>query len=156
MAKREAASLNRLLHLIGLKLRFDRLGIWSKKIQGLSLMDLHILQLASDRKDLILMDIRKALDIPHSTLTSAINRLEKRGLLRRAITQRDRRSYRLELTKKGKQVQTEHHRVDIMLADKLLEALDTDKEREQLIRLLTKISQGLNSLTMRTLNKEFR
>ena len=130
--------------MIGLKLRFDRLGIWSKKIEGLSLMDLHILQLASDQHDLILMDIRKVLDIPHSTLTSAINRLEKRGFLRRVITQRDRRSYSLELTKKGMQVQAEHHRVDIMLADKLLKALDTNKEREQLIRLLAKISKKLS------------
>lgn len=144
MAKQEAASLNSLLHIIGLKLRFDRLGIWSKKIEGLSLMDLHILQLASDQQDLILMDIRKVLDIPHSTLTSAINRLEKRGFLKRVITQRDRRSYSLKLTKKGERVQTEHHRVDIMLADKLLEALDTNKEREQLIRLLGKISNKLD------------
>jgi DNA-binding MarR family transcriptional regulator len=89
------------------------------------------------------MDIRKALDIPHSTLTSAINRLEKRGFLKRVITQQDRRSYSLRLTKKGEQVQTEHHRVDIMLADKLLEALDTNKERVQLIRLLAKISNKL-------------
>lgn len=132
-----------LLHLVLSALRIDRLGVWSKRLAGITLLDLHILKLAAERPATILIEVRKELGIPHSTLTSAIDRLERRGLLRREISRRDRRSYALTLTREGRRVQAEHDRVDHLLAGKILEALDTEKERRQLIRLLSKISQRL-------------
>ncbi len=134
-----------LLHLVLSGLRIDRLGVWSKRLEGITPLELHILKLAAERADTILIEVRKELGIPHSTLTSAIDRLERRGLLRRAISHRDRRSYALELTREGRRVQAEHDRIDHLLAGKILEALDTEKERRQLIRLLSKISERLTT-----------
>ena len=77
-------------------------------------------------------------------MTSAVDRLEKRHLLRRTISQRDRRSYGLELTEKGWRIRKEHGRIDQIVAETVLEALSDDQERETLTRLLAKINERLS------------
>lgn len=133
-----------LIHQIRFGLRIDRLGTWSKALDGIRLLDLHILKLAAEQPDIILKEIRQSLAIPHSTLTSAVDRLEKRHLLRRTISQRDRRSYGLELTEKGWRIRKEHGRIDQIVAETVLEALSDDQERETLTRLLAKINERLS------------
>ena len=64
------------IHHARYALRVDRLGIWSKDLSEISLLDLHILELAAENSETTLKEIRRELGIPHSTLTSAINRLE--------------------------------------------------------------------------------
>lgn len=133
-----------LLHQITWSIRLDQLGDWSKKLRGMAQLDLHILKLIAEQPDIILKDIRDELHIPNSTLTSAINRLEERGLLNRVISRRDRRSYGLELTKKGWGIKAEHDRVDQTIAQKVVDTLDDDDEVESLIALLGKIAQGFD------------
>ena len=135
---------NDLLHQMLFGLRLDRPGTWSSKLEGILPVDLHTVKLVSERPNIILKEIRDELKVPHSTLTSIINRLEKHGVLRRVISSRDRRSYGLELTPKGKQLQEEHDRVDRMIATKLLGTLDNERERETLIKLLSKVGQRLD------------
>lgn len=141
-AQIEAA--NRLLHHIMFALRFDRLEQLSSKLAGLQPVELHILQLVSDRPDLILKEIREILNMPNSTLTSILDRLEQRGLLRRQISPRDRRSFRLELTQKGQAIQAEHDRVDRLVAARVLSAFEDNAEREQALRLLAKLVEKLD------------
>ena len=140
----QAQQLSDLVHEALFALRIDRLGTWSKRLEGITPLEVHILKLVAERPDAILIEIRKLLGIPHSTLTSAIDRLERRSLLRRAMCDRDRRSYALELTREGRAVQAEHDRIDRMLAGRFLEALDSDKERTQFVCLLSKASRGLH------------
>ena len=45
-------------------------------------------------------------------LTSMIDRLEKKNLIKRAISTKDRRSYKLELTEEGRKTQVEHDKFD--------------------------------------------
>lgn len=132
-----------LIHQIRFGLRIDRLGTWSKALDGIRLLDLHILKLAAEQPDIILKEIRQSLAIPHSTLTSAIDRLEKRGLLQRTICQRDRRSYGLDLSQEGWQIRAEHDRIDQKIAEMVLDSLSDDQERETLIQLLAKINERL-------------
>ena len=136
-------SLNRAMHDLFFALRVDRLGSLSAVLKGIPPMDLHILKMVQERADLLLGQIRAELRLPQSTLTSAVNRLEKRGLVRRVISPRDRRSYGLALTPKGRKIQAEHDRVDLLLARSMLEALDDDAERRTLIALMEKIGQRL-------------
>lgn len=135
----QLAAVDPLLHQLFWKLRIDRMDSWSARFAGMNMRDLHILKLVGNNPDVILKDIRQELDMPHSTLTSAINRLEEGGLLRRIISQRDRRSYGLELTAKGRAVKEEHDRVDRLMAQMTLDALDSDAERQALIDLLAKV-----------------
>ena len=134
-------AISTLLHQITWNIRLDQLGTWSPRLQGMIQLDLHILKLIAERPNIILKDIADELQIPSSTLTSAINRLEKRGLLNRVISPRDRRSYGLKLTPKGKDIKAEHDRVDYMIAQKVRDGLTGDDEAQTLIALLDKICQ---------------
>ena len=128
------------LHVLVLKLRVDRLDTWSEKLKGLTPLQLHILKLAQERPNLLLGEIRQAFQIPQSTLTSAVDRLEFRGLVRRVINHRDLRSFGLELTEEGALIQQEHDRIDRLLAEKLLQCLDSEEKRQQCCRIMAEIA----------------
>lgn len=127
------------LHDMVWRIRLDQLGAWSESLKGIAQLDLHILKLIAERPNIILKEICQELRIPNSTLTSAINRLEKRGLLRRLISQRDRRSYELELTDKGLEIKQEHDRIDRMITLRALAALADSTEAQIMIDLLNKV-----------------
>ncbi len=124
------------------KMRSDRLETWSEKLEGISKMELHILLLVQARPDIVLGEIREELEVPNSTLTSVVDRMEKQGLARRIISPRDRRSYGLEILEKGREVRKEHDRILIMLATKMLAVLDKN-ERKTFVRLLSKVADGM-------------
>ncbi len=134
-----------LLHQIRFNLRVDRMGTWSKDLEGIKLIDLHILKLTADTPRIILGEIRQTLGIPNSTMTSAINRLENLGLLKRTISQRDKRSFGLELTNQGRKIRAEHDRVDMMIGSMVLDALDDEEEKKTLVKMLEKIFEKINS-----------
>lgn len=133
---------DRLLQATLESLRIDRPETWSRRLAGFLVLDLHVLALVAAQPDSILREIRDRLEIPNSTLTSVVDRLEKRGLLRRVISPRDRRSYGLALTPAGRKVQTEHDRVHRRIAAQVLDALD-EAEQQRLIDLLAKVQSTL-------------
>ena len=114
-------------------------------IQGLSTNELAIIRIISEKEEVIIKDILEVLNIPKSTLTSIIDRLEKRNLIIRAISKRDRRSYKLELTEKGKIVQDEHIKFEEEVYGKIMVSLDTYEEREDLLKLIRKIIENISS-----------
>jgi DNA-binding MarR family transcriptional regulator len=134
-----------LVHTILLRLGFTRLDLWSDKLEGLSFIDLHLMKIVEREPTLVLGEIRDILNLPNSTMTSTVNRLEEKGLLRRVISQRDRRSYQLELTEEGWKIQREHDRIDSAIATLILQTMDTDEERALLIQLLSKAAEKLGS-----------
>jgi DNA-binding MarR family transcriptional regulator len=127
-----------------IQLRMDRLESWSPLLGGILPMDLHILECVSDEPEIILKEVRERLEIPNSTLTSAVDRLERRNLLRRKISSRDRRSYGLELTEQGELLQQEHERVHRQVAATILNLLSPD-EQQSLSHLLEKVLAGLQA-----------
>ena len=109
------------------------------RLKGLTVLEMTILLAVHKNPDIIMKDIIQITNMPNSTLTSVIDRLEKRGLLRRSISARDRRSYGLELTDEGKLINAEHFRYEEMFFMKILQALDNDEEREIFLKLFKKI-----------------
>jgi DNA-binding MarR family transcriptional regulator len=136
---REVEHLNDAFHVLLLRLNIARLDLWSDKLAGISYLDLHAMSFAESQPDHTLAEMREHLQVPQSTLTSLIDRLEKRGLVRRSIHPTDRRSYLIELTDKGVEVQQEHHRVERLLMRKILDALPSAGERTQFVELFRKI-----------------
>lgn len=134
---------NHLFHQLIDHMHIFRLDKWSDQLKNVTMLELRVFRMVKTHPDMLIGEIRDVLDIPYSTLTSVINRMEKRGFIRRVISLQDRRSFTLELTEAGNDVQREHERVDLMLAEKALEALDSDDEKEALVRLFTKITQRL-------------
>ena len=139
----QVKAFNDLLHVVQFKLRFDRLYASSELLKDIAPIDLRILRLISANQDIILREVREELEIPQSTLTSAIDRLEKKGLIERFISQRDRRSFVLKLTDEGRRVQDEHDRIDEMVIRRLLEIFETDEERQVFVQGLEKIARRL-------------
>lgn len=109
------------------------------RISSLTTTEIGIISIVSKNPEVILREICTALDIPKSTLTNAIDRLEKRNYINRIISKRDRRSYGLELTEEGHLAQKEHVGFENMVYGRILNALDTEEEKQELFKLLRKI-----------------
>ncbi len=120
--------------------------LWKNKLDGASTIEISILSIVERKSDVILKEIVEILGIPSSTLTSAIDRLEKRDLLRRVISQKDRRSFGLELTEEGRIAQQEHRESEKVLWKKVLGAYETSSERMELIRLLQILADNMNGI----------
>ncbi|MEY8001387.1 MarR family winged helix-turn-helix transcriptional regulator [Clostridium sp. Mt-5] len=115
------------------------------RIQGLSTTEIGVLRIISEKEDVIIKDIVEILKIPKSTLTSIINRLEKRNLINRTISNRDKRSYRLILTEQGILMQKEHIEFEKTVYDRIMRCLDTWDEREELLKLIKKIVHNISN-----------
>ncbi|MFR1710195.1 MAG: MarR family winged helix-turn-helix transcriptional regulator [Clostridium sp.] len=113
------------------------------KIDKLTTMEIGIIRIVYEREDIILKEICTMLDIPKSTLTSAIDRLEKLNYVNRTISKRDRRSYGLQLTDEGQAVKDEHLAFEKKLYGYILSALDTKDEREEFLKLFKKIVENI-------------
>ncbi|NOW05106.1 MarR family winged helix-turn-helix transcriptional regulator [Clostridium beijerinckii] len=115
------------------------------RIKGLSDNEISIIRIISEKEEVIIRDILEILNIPKSTLTNMIDRLEKRNLIRRSISKRDRRSYKLELTEEGKKAQEEHIKFEEEVYGKIMISLDTYEERENLLNIMRKIVYNISS-----------
>jgi DNA-binding MarR family transcriptional regulator len=135
--------LNAALHALMLRLNVARLDLWSDKLAGIGYLDLHAMSFVEEKPDHTLAEMREHLQVPQSTLTSIINRLEKRELVRRDIHPTDKRSFLIRLTAKGEELQREHHRVESAIVRKILEALPSRQDRAQFVALFRKIASNL-------------
>jgi len=124
-------------------LKADRPAAWSPAFEGIAPLDLHVLAFVEARPEVILKEVRDYLDVPNSTLTGVIDRLEKRGLVERTISRRDRRSYGLRLTAKGRALRKEQQRVREAGAARMLQALDSEEERAAFTAMVDKIGDRL-------------
>ncbi|MBE6091049.1 MAG: MarR family transcriptional regulator [Clostridium beijerinckii] len=115
------------------------------RIKGLSDNEISIIRIIFEKEEVIIRDILEILNIPKSTLTNMIDRLEKRNLIRRSISKRDRRSYKLELTEEGKKAQEEHIKFEEEIYGKVMISLDTYEERENLLNIMRKIVYNISS-----------
>lgn len=113
------------------------------RVEKLSSMEIKIIEIVYSKEDVIFKEICSILDIPKSTLTSAIDRLERLNYVTRVISKRDRRSYGLILTDEGYEVQSEYLAFEKKLSGYILSGLDTDEEKEMLLELLRKIANNI-------------
>ncbi len=102
-------------------------------------VEIQLLSMVGNKKDMLLREFLAIAKIPKSTLTSIINRLEQKEYLRRVINPRDRRSFGLELTKKGQRLFALYGAYQGEMGAKILRGLDAE-ERLLLLHLLRKIS----------------
>ena len=126
-------------------LRLDQKKDFEKKYPNFSELttnEISVIHIVSENPDIILKSICQILDLPKSTLTNTINRLEEKEYLFRTITKKDLRSYGLSLTEKGIQAQKEHLEYESQAFGKVLGTLETE-ERTELLSLIKKIVKNL-------------
>ncbi len=112
--------------------------ICTEQLKGCTIIDLNILKLIYANPNIKIKEIVKSLKVPNSTLTNAINRLSKRGLLQRKLSNNDLRSFDLELTPIGTISVEEHIREENKLFANLLQDLN-EEEAVEFVRLFKKI-----------------
>jgi DNA-binding MarR family transcriptional regulator len=124
-------------------LQSNKLNICTKKLEGTTVLEVNILKIVEKNPDIILREISALLTIPSSTLTSAVNRLERRQLLKRIISERDLRSFGLALTEEGKQAIDEHYKEEQILINSMLQVFEDSKERNNFITLFKKLVDNI-------------
>ena len=87
--------------------------------------------------------------VPVSTMTGLVDRMEKKGLVRRVPGRRDRRSIELEATPAGALALREHARGIEAIARGMLEALP-EREQRALIAILRTVAGRLDAAQRRT------
>lgn len=145
ITQEEMGQLDRVWHDLILVMQKANTSFLHGGLEGLSTVEISVLSIVSRKPDVILREILGVLEIPASTLTSAVDRLEKRGLLRRVISARDRRSYGLELTEDGMRAQEEHKREEEAVLRCVLGAY-TREERSELVRLLKILAGSISGM----------
>lgn len=143
MPSEDVREINELMHKLVIGLQLDILEAYSGIFKNYTLSDFRILRYVLENKDCSLKNIREYIKMPSSTLTSAINRFEKRGLLKRKINPEDYRSFRLELTDKGKQILVEHEKHDVYTAEIIIKALGSKEKSNMFIELLREITSKI-------------
>ncbi|WP_368489382.1 MarR family winged helix-turn-helix transcriptional regulator [Clostridium sp. BJN0013] len=129
--------LNDLWHIVGMRMKAEMNSGKYPAILGVSMVELSILQVVENRPNCMLKEISSQLELPKSTLTSAINRLESKGLVKRNLCKEDKRAYNLELTEVGLQAQHEHRNIEYAIFEDMLQKLDME-EKNIFIRMLSK------------------
>ena len=119
-------------------------SLWGDDLKDATTIEISILNMIDNKSDVLLKEIKEKLQIPGSTLTSAIDRLEKKGLITRTISERDRRSYGLQLTDRGEKAQKIHIKAENELFEQILGSLDSNAECFAFLNSLKKIKKRLN------------
>ncbi|MFA8342609.1 MAG: MarR family winged helix-turn-helix transcriptional regulator [Rhodothermaceae bacterium] len=137
---------NTAFHEILFAMMFRRQDNGADDIQKFTFAEMHLMGLAYYNPDMILKEIRDYLNIPQTTLSSIVAKLEKNGYLKRVINPRDMRSFSLELTEKGKSRLEMHQKSDYEQVKSALLPL-SEEERESFKKILGKIMHfvGTNS-----------
>ncbi|APC40846.1 MarR family winged helix-turn-helix transcriptional regulator [Clostridium estertheticum] len=143
--KRQVDELNKLWHFMIVSSNYKDIESKFLRIQGLRTNELTILRIISEKENVIIKDILEVLNVPKSTLTSMIDRLEKRNLIIRTLSNKDRRSYKLELTTEGKMAQEEHSKFEEEVYGKIMLSLDTYEDRENLLKLIRKMAYNISN-----------
>jgi DNA-binding MarR family transcriptional regulator len=86
--------------------------------------------------------------VPVSTMTGLVDRMEKKGLVRRVRGRRDRRAIELEATPAGALALREHARGMEAIARGMLETLG-DRDQQALIAILRRVHEGFASADRR-------
>lgn len=103
--------------------------------------DVGLLSMLAEAGDWTVCGLAQTLDAPDSTVSSALDRLEKRGLAARRRRTSDRRVMRVELTPAGLAL-AQRLRTGQMETSRSMLARLTAEDRAQLVRLMAAVAQG--------------
>jgi MarR family 2-MHQ and catechol resistance regulon transcriptional repressor len=97
---------------------------------GLCLTDFAAMEALLHKGPLTISEIQEKVLLASGSMTAAIDRLEKRGLVVRKSTSSDRRARVVELTQEGKRVATEYFKKHARDLEALMSALSAEEKRQ--------------------------
>lgn len=92
---------------------YDKFSSWEHSVlrgKDLSPAQVHTIEVIGHQQDMRMKELAERLGITTGTLTVAVDKLEKKGLVLRKPHKQDRRSWFVVLTEKGREVFEQHHR----------------------------------------------
>ena len=111
-------------------------------IKTLSDNEVYILRMIRNRQQIIIGDISTALNLPKSTVTGLIARLEKKELIKRDLNPNDLRTYRLLLSEKGTEALHKYRQYEQAFFSLLLKPLNEEESRAFYEILKSIVSRG--------------
>lgn len=102
-------------------------------------LDQKIMNVIFENPNITIYTLTEILNKSKSTITSALNRLENKNLVKRKQSQEDKRMFNIILTDDGISLQKAHHSFEHILFTKILSAFEDNKETEVFLSLLEKI-----------------
>ena len=121
---------------------YEKFSSWEHgvvKESGLSLSQMHTLEILGADGDLRMTELAAKMGITTGSLTMLVDRLERGGFVVRKPHETDRRSIRVSLTAEGRRLFAEHHKLHEQLTQKILCAL-APEEAGQFAAMLHKIT----------------
>jgi MarR family 2-MHQ and catechol resistance regulon transcriptional repressor len=113
----------------------------SHEAAEIGLSEFMILEALLSKGPLLVNDIGRRINLTSGAITTAIDRLEERGLVRRSADDRDRRARIVSLTPSGRALITRTFAAHKARMDAAADTL-TRNERQTLINLLKKLGRG--------------
>lgn len=122
----------------------NELNVCDGRLAGTNLLDVNVLRVVQGQDGIRVKEIIQKLKVSNSTISSAIKRLEAKGLVERKISEEDLRSFCIVLTKEGKLAMEEHFEKEKGITGYLLQGLKTEEDRETFLNLLDQIVSHVN------------
>ncbi|WP_294353163.1 MarR family transcriptional regulator [uncultured Clostridium sp.] len=137
---KESKLLNeQLVKLFNDVLQIEEDTIKSGALADLSITELHTIETIGMYNERTMSDVAHDLEITVGSLTTAINKLIKKGYVERKRIEEDRRVVLIKLTKKGKLAYRVHEKFHHEMIDEVIEEL-TEEEEGILISSLEKLN----------------
>ncbi|WDP92724.1 MAG: MarR family transcriptional regulator [Desulfobacter sp.] len=124
---------------------YEKLSSWEEAVvrdSGLTTAQAHTIEMVGHSGPIKMKDLAEKIGVTTGTLTVAVDRLEKKNLLKRKPHETDRRSFIIELTPEGEKAFEEHHNFHIQMTQELVSGLspeDQDHFSRIIKTMLTKI-----------------
>lgn len=134
-------------------LRIEEHALKNRFTEGLSISELHTICAVGMYEKNPMNVVANRLDVTLATLTVAINKLEKKGYVKRERSETDRRQVLVALTTNGKKAYRAHGLFHKRLINNALEGL-TAEEETVLARALTKVKLFFEE-EYEAMNKEY-
>ena len=109
---------------------YEKFSSWEHgvvKESGLSLPQMHTLEILGADGDLRMTELAAKMGITTGSLTVLVDRLERGGFVARKPHETDRRSIRVGLTPEGERLFAEHHKLHAQLTQEILCALSPEE-----------------------------
>ncbi len=103
--------------------------------------DFLILEMLLHKGPQLVNEVGRRIDLTSGSMTTAVDRLEERGLVARIPDEHDKRAKRVTLTREGRALITKAFAAHKKRIDRTADAL-SKPERAQLIALLKKLGRG--------------
>ncbi|MGG5461691.1 MarR family transcriptional regulator [Clostridium sp. B9] len=131
---------NILVKLFNNILRIEEFALKSAPFNDLSITEMHTIEAIGVSKSRTMSEVAMDLNITVGTLTTAINKLIKKGYVTRKRIEEDRRVVMIELTERGTLAYKVHETFHAEMIDHVLEELGVEEE-EVLINSLEKLDK---------------